>query len=467
MRQTMLGKSSVRKRASWGPGVTRRPVMHPGRCLSMLVLVAAALLVAACGSSATGGTGSSGGAQASGSGGSGQPIVIGLIADETGSTKAIGDQFIRGALAAAKVFGPINGRPVKFVIEDGNGFSAATTAAKAIQLKTQYHAVALLGMAAGECSGAIAVANRIQIPMIGTSCVIQEDVGKNCNPWFLNGDPSPLGLATAMKVILPKALPGLIGSRWVVIGDDPGWSQSVANYWDQVPGAKPAGVEIAPFGTTDWSPYIAKLQASGANAVLLAISFGVQYPAFLQQANAAGLMDKMKFVAPLGFPEDGMVPGYGELASQMTVDALQKVFVVWQYGAPWTYILNNPALGGMGKKFVDTYYKMWGAPPAAQSDMEMDNTWRMLTAIKAVGDPTNAKAIMEYLRRPIQTPFYSEPMSVQPGGVQILKPAWVTKLAKLPHPQYGAAYANEIQQIVPASQVYPSAQVYGCHLGPL
>ena len=30
---------------------------------------------------------------------------------------------------------------------------------------------------------------------------------------------------------------------------NPGWSESVAHYWDSVPGAKTAGVQIAPFGT--------------------------------------------------------------------------------------------------------------------------------------------------------------------------------------------------------------------------
>jgi branched-chain amino acid transport system substrate-binding protein len=427
-----------------------------------LAAAATALLIAACGSSGSAGGGSSGGTPGAGSKGSGNAINIGLIIDTTGSTKAIGDAFQRGALAAAKVFGPINGRPVHFIVENGEGFSAAATAADVIRLKTEYNAVAVLGMAAGECTGGISVAFRVHLPMIGTSCVIQQDVGSNCNPWFLNGDPSPLGLATAMKVVLPQALPGFIGKKWVVIGDDPGWSVSVGKYWDKIPGATTAGIEIAPFGTTDWSPYIAKLKASGAQGLLLAISFGVQYPTFMQQANAAGLFSQMKFAAPLGFPEDGMVPGYGELASDKTVAALLKTFVVWQYGAPWTYLIKNP----LGKQYVDTYYSMFHNAPPAQSNMQMDNTWRMLTAIKEAG-ANNPYGIMRALRKPILTPYYTQPIGVQQGGVQILKPAWVTQLKKLPQPQYGVNYANVLKQIIPASQVIPSAQVYGCHLAPL
>jgi ABC-type branched-subunit amino acid transport system substrate-binding protein len=436
-----------------------RPKRNLSRCSAVLTAIAAMILVAACGNSGSAST--DGGVDATGAG-SGKPINIGLVIDTTGSTKAIGDAFSRGAEAAAKMFGPIDGRPVHFVIENGQGFSASATAADVLRLKEQDNAVGVLGMAAGECTGAISVADRVQLPMIGTSCVIQQDVGSGCNPWFLNGDPSPLGLATAMKVVLPKTLPGFIGRKWVVIGDDPGWSASVGQYWDKIPGASTAGIELAPFGTTNWAPYIAKLKASGAQGLLLAISFGVQYPTFMQQANAAGLFKQMKFVAPLGFPEDGMVPGYGETASNKTVAALLKTTVVWQYGAPWAYLVKSP----MGKKYVDTYYSMFHSAPPAQANMQMDNTWRMLTAIKEAG-PDNPKGIMADMRKPILTPYYTEPVGVQAGGVQILKPAWVTQVTKLAHPQYGATYANTVKEILPASKVIPSAQVYGCHLASL
>jgi ABC-type branched-subunit amino acid transport system substrate-binding protein len=443
-----------------GAARARRTVL---RCGAVVATLATMVLIAACGNSSGSAAAGSDAGSSSGSGsGKGKPINIGLVIDTTGSTKAIGDAFFRGAHAAAKLFGPIDGRPVHFVTENGQGFSASATAADVLRLKEQDNAVGVLGMAAGECTGAISVADRVQMPMIGTSCVIQQDVGSGCNPWFLNGDPSPLGLATAMKAVLPKTLPGFIGRKWVVIGDDPGWSASVGSYWDKIPGASTAGIELAPFGTTDWAPYIAKLKASGAQGLLLAISFGVQYPAFMQQANAAGLFKQMKFVAPLGFPEDGMVPGYGETASLKTVAALKKTFVVWQYGAPWTYLVKSP----MGKKYVDTYYSMYHSAPPAQANMQMDNTWRMLEAIKEAG-PNNPKGIMEDMRKPMLTPYYTKPVGVQPGGVQILKPAWVTQLKKLSQPQFGATYANVVKEILPASKVIPSDKVYGCRLAAL
>jgi ABC-type branched-subunit amino acid transport system substrate-binding protein len=419
-----------------------------GRTLATAIAVAT-LLTAGC---------SSGGSAAQVSS-STDPVTVGIIADTTGSTATIGNQFVNGSEAAAKLFGPINGHPVKFVVENGGNFSASATAANVIQLKTKYNVSAVLGMASSECEGAISVAGRVQIPMIGNSCSIQDVVGSNCNYWFINGAPSPAVDAKAMAISAEKQFPGLIGEKWVVIGDDPGWSDSVAQYWDSIPGAKTAGVEIAPFGTVDWAPYIAKLRASGATAVLVAISWGVQYAAFLQQAAAAGLYSQMQIVAPVGFPENSMVPGYGTAASSTTVQALLKTKVLSQYGGSWTYVDQTAT----GKQFNELFYKTYGYPPTTQANVAMADTWMLLTAIKRVG--TNNQKLMQALTtQSFQTPYWTQPLSVQAGGRQLNVPAFATEFEQLAQPEYGVDYANKVLFVIPASSVVGSASSYGCHL---
>jgi branched-chain amino acid transport system substrate-binding protein len=429
-------------------GRTRGPAVGPRKILAAGI-AAAVILVTGCGSSGSAARVSS----------SKDPITVGIIADMTGSTKTIGEQFINGSEAAAKVFGPIDGRSVKFVAEDGGDFSASTAAAKVIQLKTQYNATAVLGMASSECEGAISVAGRVQIPMIGNSCSIQDVVGSSCNYWFINGAPSPAEDAKAMAISAQKQFPGLIGQKWVVIGDDPGWSESVAQYWDSVPGASHAGVQIAPFGTVDWTPYIAKLKASGARAVLVAISWGVQYAAFLQQASAAGLFKQMQIVAPVGFPENSMVPGYGTAASNSTVQALLATKVLSQYGGSWTYVNQTPT----GKRFNELFYKSYGYPPTTQANVAMADTWMLLSAIKAAG--TDPHKLMQALTtRSFQTPYWTQPLSVQAGGRQLNVPAFATRFEKLARPQYGVSYANTVLFVMPPSSVVGSASSYGCHV---
>jgi ABC-type branched-subunit amino acid transport system substrate-binding protein len=417
------------------------------KTISAGVAVAAAVLITGCAS----GGGSTGSSK--------DPITVGIIADLTGSTRTIGEQFINGSEAAAKLFGPIGGRSVTFSVQDGGDFSASTTAANVIKLKTQDNAVAVLGMASSECEGAISVAGRVQIPMIGNSCSIQQVVGSDCNYWFINGAPSPAEDAKAMAISAERQFPGLIGQKWVVIGDDPGWSESVAQYWDSVPGARTAGVEIAPFGTVDWAPYIAKLRASGAKAVLVAVSWGVQYAAFLQQADAAGLYKQMQIVAPVGFPENSMVPGYGTAASNSTVQALLDTKVLSQYGGSWTYIDQT----ALGKRFNQQFYKSFGYPPTTQANVAMADTWMLLSAIKEAG--TGAQALIHALTtRSFQTPYWTSPLSVQAGGRQLNVPAFATKFEKLAHPEYGVSYANKVLFVMPPSSVVGTVGSYGCHV---
>jgi ABC-type branched-subunit amino acid transport system substrate-binding protein len=218
-------------------------------------------------------------------------------------------------------------------------------------------------------------------------------------------------------------------------------------------------VQIAPFGTVDWTPYIAKLRASGAKAVLVAISWGVQYAAFLQQANAAGLFNQMRIVAPVGFPENSMVPGYGTAANASTVQALLKTDVLSQYGGSWTYIDQTP----MGHAFDQLFYKTYHYPPTTQANVAMADTWMLLSAIKKVG--TDNKKLMQALTtQSFQTPYWNKPLSVQAGGRQLNVPAFATKFEKLAHPQYGVSYANKVLFVMPPSSVVGSAGSYGCHV---
>lgn len=423
----------------------------------LVASVAAALLIAGWAESG-GDSALARSAHASRPDGDSSPITIGIIADTSGATKTIGEQFINGSEAAAKLFGPINGRSVKFVIGNGDDFSASAASAKVIQLKSEDNAVAILGMASSECDGAISVAARVQIPMIGNSCSIQNVVGSDCNYWFINGGPAPSVSAKAMAIAAKKEFPDLIGSKWVVIGDDPGWSESVAQYWDAIPGAKHANVQVAPFGTTDWAPYIAKLKATGAKAALLAISWGSQYAAFVQQAKAAGLYKTMKIVAPVGFPENSMIPGYGTSASTSTVAALEDTEILSQYGGSWTYIDQT----ALGRRYTNLFYSMFHYPSTTQANVAMADTWMVLEAIKETGS-TNATTLMQKLTTgSFLTPYWNEPLSVQADGRQLNLPTFGAKIESLAKKTYGVTYAVKVLFAMPPSETVGTASSYGC-----
>jgi ABC-type branched-subunit amino acid transport system substrate-binding protein len=193
--------------------------------------------------------------------------------------------------------------------------------------------------------------------------------------------------------------------------------------------------------------------------VLVAISWGVQYAAFLQQANAAGLYSQMQIVGPVGFPENSMIPGYGTAASNSTVAALLKTKVLSQYGGSWTYVDRSP----LGRKFNQLFYKSYGYPPTTQANVAMADTWMLLSAMKAAG--TDSRKLMQALTtQSFQTPYWTQPLSVQAGGRQLNVPAFATRFEKLASPQYGVSYANKVLFVMPPSSVVGPVSSYGCHV---
>jgi ABC-type branched-subunit amino acid transport system substrate-binding protein len=141
------------------------------------------------------------------------------------------------------------------------------------------------------------------------------------------------------------------------------------------------------------------------------------------------------------------------------VQALLATKVLSQYGGSWTYINQTP----MGKEFNQVFYKAYGYPPTTQANVAMADTWMLLSAIKAVG--TDSRPLMQALTtRSFQTPYWTQPLSVQAGGRQLNVPAFATKFEKLASPQYGVSYANKVLFVMPPSSVVGSASSYGCHV---
>jgi branched-chain amino acid transport system substrate-binding protein len=380
------------------------------------------------------------------------PIKIGIIAPQTGSIKIIGDQLIHALQAARVAYGDINGRKVEYVIEDAGNFEQDKAAAQIQKLVQQDHVVAVLGLTAGECLGGLSVADRVQVPMIGSNCVVQQPVAEDCNKWFIGLSPAPSMIAKAMAPSAERQFPDLIGKPWIVLGDDPGWSQAMSDAWTTVPGSNVVSTEIAPFGTTDWAPYIQKLEASHAGAVLLSVSWGDQYVAFLQQANAAGLFEKMSVVAPVGFPE-------WMLLDPKTAAAAQKLEILTQWGGSWDYENQQPAR----KAYNEAFYKLYNTAPTTQGNWSMATAYMLFDAIAKVGTD-NEKLIDELTTDKFDTPLWEKPIFVQPGGRQVEVPMFAGKVATLPQPKYGVTSYVKTLFTIPPEVTLDSASDLGCNL---
>jgi ABC-type branched-subunit amino acid transport system substrate-binding protein len=113
-------------------------------------------------------------------------------------------------------------------------------------------------------------------------------------------------------------------------------------------GGTEAGLTYFPLGTTDFTPFIAKVRAAKADVVVCG-SFGNDSINLLKQVQRFGLTKESKFFFPVVDLMMDMATGFENLAGS--------------YGAAnfyWELADKNPT----AKKFVDAYTKKWGAPPS-------------------------------------------------------------------------------------------------------
>lgn len=113
-------------------------------------------------------------------------------------------------------------------------------------------------------------------------------------------------------------------------------------------GGTEAGLTYFPLGTTDFTPFIAKVRAAKADVVVCG-SFGNDSINLLKQVQRFGLTKESKFFFPVVDLQIDLATGFEALAGS--------------YGGAnfyWELADQNPT----AKKFVDAYTKRWNAPPS-------------------------------------------------------------------------------------------------------
>ena len=207
------------------------------------------------------------------------------------------------------------GRPVELILEDSlvNAQVAVTKATKLVQ-KNQV--TAILGTSTLEALALLPVANRLRVPVItsnsGSAAITGEQVqllGVPNEPHSPDGRRGD-GLAHQRQPEIQER---------EVVHDGPRLSM------EQTGGAlcqdrqgrelRGRGVSL-PLDTTDWAPFIAKVRASGATAVVIPVTLGTPLVQFIQQANEFGLTKQATLVAPIGLP-DWLIAKLGELSTHI------------------------------------------------------------------------------------------------------------------------------------------------------
>ncbi len=261
-----------------------------------------------------------------------EDITVGVVGPETGLFGYVGtDQYLGVQIAADEInsSGGIDGRNIVVVHRDDEGNPVKGTSAVA-EFIDRYKVVGWFGSTATTSTIAIAeMTNDLKRPMIGVlgtgyKVVYPEGLGSQPRPWvfrismgdWAQGSRIAKYVAESGKYKKPAIVHdtdsyGVSGSDYLI--------KELAKY-----GMKPAAVESVERGTTDLTPQLLKVRASGADIIIV----------WMDQQTAAHLAKGRKAmnynVDIAGFNTLVGLPNYRELAkeaSEGTVSVLLKEVV--------------------------------------------------------------------------------------------------------------------------------------------
>lgn len=236
------------------------------------------------------------------SGGTDEPINIGLITFQSGPYSALGSSFVSSyelLISTWNENGGIQGRDLELTIADTEG-KAELAIQKSRELINQENVDVLVSAASTpETTAVMNVSRREDFPLITSGTGGQQLVEQECHPYAFRGPSSTLSKGRAGAPVGVEKF----GERMFMFQPDYSYGQSAATVWRQETEA--AGGQIVDemfvdLGASDFSAVISRIQESDPDWVCVG-SVGSGAVAFLKQAHQQGLDYPM--VMPIAYEQ--------------------------------------------------------------------------------------------------------------------------------------------------------------------
>lgn len=341
--------------------------MHRSRIRPVVLAAVAALTLTACGGGSLGGD--EGGA-------SDGPVKIGLLVPQSGIYKTLGDDMRAGfELYVEQNDGQLGGREVKLSFADeGETPESGRSAAEKLVKQDKVLAV----------SGVVSSAT-----MLGVQDLFEGQgvplVGSNASPTTLND------VQYIWRTSYVNDEPGKALGKYVAENVEGPVYLLAADYQagkDEIEGFKStfleAGGEVAdevytPFPTTtNFQPFLSKLESSGAKAAFTFYAGGAAVD-FVKQYDQFGLAGKVTHYSAGFLTEGGVLPAQGE-AALGTLTAMN-----------YSPTLDNDT----NQEFVKAYKEKTGNPPTTYAMASYDAAQVLDKAIEAAGDDLTRETLNE------------------------------------------------------------------------
>lgn len=369
----------------------------------------------------------------------GEPVKIGVLVPLTGIVAQGGLEMKYGIEMAAEEKGKVLGRPIELLVEDTQ-LKPPVGVTKAEKLVYKDGCIALIGVFSSGVGLAIAAnIDKLNVPFLTTHVMTTEFY--NLHPLVfrsgqLANDQTAIG---NVQGILSN--PELKNRTYYVIVHDYAWGHDAGDRFIAL--AKQKGIKIyneaydkAPTSTKDWSSYISKIKASGADAVYMAFITNV-IPIFAKQASDFGLQAKgMKLVS-------AAAPGPLEL--EAGGEACYGIFGA----SDWSWDVNTPISDKWEKAFFDKYKTI----PSDAAVHSYVGAMNLFNAIDKAGS-TDAKAIAAALKGiSFNGPYGTVRISAKDNCAR--NDAVWTETVAAPANPYGAKVSMKVLKTFKAAELGP------------
>ncbi|MFH0726688.1 MAG: ABC transporter substrate-binding protein [Pseudomonadota bacterium] len=369
----------------------------------------------------------------------GEPVKIGVLVPLTGIVAQGGLEMKYGIEMAAEEKGKVLGNPIELLVEDTQ-LKPPVAVTKAEKLVYKDGCKALIGVFSSGVGLAIAEnIDKLNVPFLTTHVMTTEFYNRHplvfrCGQ--LANDQTAVG---NVKGIMAR--PELKNRSYYVIVHDYAWGHDAGDRFIAL--AKPLGIKIvnetydrAPIATKDWSSYISKIKASGADGIYMAFITNV-IPVFAKQAADFGLQAQGVKLISAAAP--------GPLELEAGGEACYGIFGA----SDWSWDVNTPTSDKWEKAFF-AKYKTIPSDAAVHSYVGAMN---LFNAIEKAGS-TEAMAIATALKgMSFDGPYGTVRISAKDNCAR--NDAVLTETTAAPENPYGAKVSMKVLETFKATELGP------------
>ena len=165
-----------------------------------------------------------------------ESVKIGVLTIRSGPASPVGDDLVAGIETAARMYGPVLGRPIELVVEDSL-WNPQQAVSKATKLVQQNKVAAILGTSTIETLALSPMADRLNVPIITSNSGGSAITRANCSKWIFRTNPDDHMSLAALKHLIDQN-PKLKNAKWFVMGHDYPYARIVTGSVKGVAGAK-------------------------------------------------------------------------------------------------------------------------------------------------------------------------------------------------------------------------------------